>query len=417
MRKTALIVDDSPLARHVLSQLLTSHGITAATAPSAEEALDYLKYHRPDVVFMDHLMPGMDGFEALEVIKANPVTATIPVMMYTSQEGELYVGQARALGAFGVLPKDLKPTEVTKVLRALKLIPHEAAAVATSAPSKPGADTGESQNVKVLLEELFYQQRSALREEIRDGYQRAVASVQMQAVDDVAQDSKAGRSPRGTLLAAVLGLLAVVFGLAYFGTSRELTVERERSADLQALAAESSRIAEVTSAPVPAVAAATATPATAVAAVEWAFNLSGQYPFGESPLNDEQAQRLDRLLRFLDQLGFSGVVALDVHVGQFCVELDDGGDWRLVRDSISMNDCEPMALAAAEADARSRRQSRAFANTVVMAAQNGGTRVELSFHGAAEPAVPYPSESSFVTAGEWNAVAAVNQRIETHFLN
>jgi len=41
-------------------------------------------------------MPGMDGFEAVSAIKNNPHTATIPIMMYTSQEGELYVGQARA---------------------------------------------------------------------------------------------------------------------------------------------------------------------------------------------------------------------------------------------------------------------------------------------------------------------------------
>ena len=65
--------------------------------------------HRPDVIFMDHMMPGMDGFQAVQAIKNNPRTATIPIMMYTSQEGELYVGQARALGAVGVLPKQVKP--------------------------------------------------------------------------------------------------------------------------------------------------------------------------------------------------------------------------------------------------------------------------------------------------------------------
>ena len=57
---------------------------------------------------MDHLMPGMDGFQAIQAIKGNPDTATIPVVMYTSQEGELYVSQARALGAVGVLPKTVK---------------------------------------------------------------------------------------------------------------------------------------------------------------------------------------------------------------------------------------------------------------------------------------------------------------------
>src|SRR5690606_17138737 len=92
-------------------------------AESAEQAIEYLGGQRPDVIFMDHLMPGMDGFQAVQVIKNNPRTATIPIMMYTSQEGELYVGQARALGAIGVLPKQIQPTDVSKVLYQLKLIP------------------------------------------------------------------------------------------------------------------------------------------------------------------------------------------------------------------------------------------------------------------------------------------------------
>ena len=65
-------------------------------------------------------MPGMDGFEAVSAIKNNPATATIPIMMYTSQEGEVYVGQARALGAVGVLPKQVEPVEVSKVLQSLR---------------------------------------------------------------------------------------------------------------------------------------------------------------------------------------------------------------------------------------------------------------------------------------------------------
>ena len=67
-------------------------------------------------------MPGMDGFQAVQSIKNNPRTATIPIMMYTSQEGELYLGQARALGAVGVLPKQVKPAEVSTVLYQLHLI-------------------------------------------------------------------------------------------------------------------------------------------------------------------------------------------------------------------------------------------------------------------------------------------------------
>src|SRR6185436_11380447 len=76
----------------------------------------------PDVIFMDHMMPGMDGFQAVQSIKNNPRTAAIPILMYTSQEGDLYLGQARALGAEGVLPKQIKQADVTKMLFQLQLV-------------------------------------------------------------------------------------------------------------------------------------------------------------------------------------------------------------------------------------------------------------------------------------------------------
>jgi CheY-like chemotaxis protein len=106
--KRALVVDDSKSARIFLTALLEQHALEVDAAETAEQAIDYLTRHRPDVIFMDHLMPGMDGFQAVQAIKSNPRTATIPILMYTSQEGELYLGQARALGAMGVLPKQVR---------------------------------------------------------------------------------------------------------------------------------------------------------------------------------------------------------------------------------------------------------------------------------------------------------------------
>ena len=105
MRKTALVVDDSKTARNVLKKILETHDLDVDTAESAEDAIEYLSESRPDIIFMDHEMPGMDGLEAVSAIKDNPATATIPIMMYTAQQGELYVGQALALGALGVLRK------------------------------------------------------------------------------------------------------------------------------------------------------------------------------------------------------------------------------------------------------------------------------------------------------------------------
>src|ERR1044072_3117634 len=120
--KRALIVDDSKSARVFLARRREKYEIDVDNAENAEAAIEYLGHHRPDVIFMDHMMPGMDGFHAVQAIKNNPRTATIPIMMYTSQEGELYLGQARALGAVGVLPKQIKPADVSKVLYQLPLL-------------------------------------------------------------------------------------------------------------------------------------------------------------------------------------------------------------------------------------------------------------------------------------------------------
>jgi len=120
--KHALIVDDSRSARLVLQRMLEKYDVRAHTVASAEDALDYLLRHRPDVIFMDHLMPGMDGFEAIKRIKKNLETATIPIIMFTSQSGELYLSQARALGAVDILPKATASTELHEALRRLGLL-------------------------------------------------------------------------------------------------------------------------------------------------------------------------------------------------------------------------------------------------------------------------------------------------------
>src|ERR1700727_3608037 len=120
--RLALVVDDSRTARAFLTRILERYELAVDGVEQAEHAIESLTRQRPDVIFMDHLMPGMDGFQAVQTIKNNPRTATIPIMMYTSQEGELYLGQARALGAIGVLPKQIKPTDVSKVLYQLHLV-------------------------------------------------------------------------------------------------------------------------------------------------------------------------------------------------------------------------------------------------------------------------------------------------------
>jgi CheY-like chemotaxis protein len=107
LKKMALIVDDSRLACKVLANMLDSLNVANEAVHSAEDALDYLKNSKPDLIFLDHTMPGMSGFQAVKIIKGNPETAKIPVLMYTTKQGDTYVSQAKALGAVDVLPKGM----------------------------------------------------------------------------------------------------------------------------------------------------------------------------------------------------------------------------------------------------------------------------------------------------------------------
>src|SRR5690606_37133925 len=259
------------------------------------------------VVFLDHNMPGMDGFEALEAIKANPATATIPVMMYTSQEGELYVGQARALGALGVLPKSLHPVEVTKVLRSLHLIPGEEL---RANGSRPASDT---QRLRELIEELFYEQAAVLREEIRSEFRRAAAQQARAAAVPAATPApplpaaktEAGR--RWQLAAAIATAAAVALGALHLQSTSRLA-EADRRAER--LAADAAALASAV-ALAPAAAAAAEPPET-LALLEWAANRGNDFAFGAVPLDDARAAELVELLGHLERAGFAGTVAIDV---------------------------------------------------------------------------------------------------------
>lgn len=118
--KNALLVDDSKVARFALSKLLESREMEVNMAGSAEEALDFLSTHeRPDVIFMDHLMPGMNGVEATKAIKGNPETAGIPIIMCTSKKSQSFVEEARNFGVYNILTKPPHTEGLSLVLEQL----------------------------------------------------------------------------------------------------------------------------------------------------------------------------------------------------------------------------------------------------------------------------------------------------------
>lgn len=114
--KHALVVDDSRSARKVLERMLQRANIQTDAVETAEEALDYLQHHTPDVIFMDHMMPGMNGLEATRIIRNTPATAHIPTIMYTSKDDVDYMQQARLHGANAVLPKPATTSSLDKIM-------------------------------------------------------------------------------------------------------------------------------------------------------------------------------------------------------------------------------------------------------------------------------------------------------------
>lgn len=85
MAKKVLIVDDSPTERHVLEQIMQEAGYEIITAASGEEGVTKAKQELPDLVLMDVVMPGMNGYQATREISKSKETAGIPVIICTSR--------------------------------------------------------------------------------------------------------------------------------------------------------------------------------------------------------------------------------------------------------------------------------------------------------------------------------------------
>ncbi len=122
--KHVLVVDDSKSARFMLRKMLGKINLTADLAESGEEALDYLKDNQPDAIFMDHMMPGLNGLETVQKIKTNPETAVIPVVMYTSQDGDEYEKNVISHGVVDILPKPASADSLNAVVRKLNELPE-----------------------------------------------------------------------------------------------------------------------------------------------------------------------------------------------------------------------------------------------------------------------------------------------------
>ncbi len=431
--KRALIVDDSRSARVALQRMLEEHALDVETAESAEQALEYLSNHSPDVIFMDHMMPGMDGFEAVKAIKDNPLTATIPIMMYTSKQGEVYVGQARALGAVGVLPKQIEAVDVIRVLESLHLIPTETAATSQDDTHLETGDTSHQQTslndtdqgLHEMIQELFRQQRAILRRDFLDSYEEIAARAAIETKNpalpeppDYAVDPLRPEAARSSFLTTamitVLAVMTLAFAKLYWDMKDRWQSQSERLAEViqqQSLVSDNATQAQLLFAQ--SRESSSSTSPQVLEAVQWAFNNSGEYAWDETPLDDTRRKTIEELVDKLQALGFSGQINISTHVGDFCMTQDTDGTEILAPPDLPASECRRLGFSPGEAIQLGSRQSDSFANFISNFSErtNAAITIRTSTTGNISPLVLYPPLTNTMTADEWNRIAAKNNRI------
>ena len=116
---TVLVVDDEVNTRDAYAEYLRLHHFDVLTAGDGQEAVDIAIQARPDAILMDAAMPGMEGWTAIQLLKADPRTHHIPVLVLTGHTEPTDYKRARQCGADGFLAKPCVPEELVRRLKAL----------------------------------------------------------------------------------------------------------------------------------------------------------------------------------------------------------------------------------------------------------------------------------------------------------
>jgi CheY-like chemotaxis protein len=429
--KRALVVDDSKSARTFLSALLEAHALEVDAAETAEQAIDYLTRHRPDVIFMDHMMPGMDGFQAVQAIKSNPRTATIPILMYTSQEGELYVGQARALGAMGVLPKQVAPADVSKVLQQLHLT-DAPAEEEFEIPVAAGLATGTFAEVpnavnqvapaaapvpphpEVLLRDQVAELRRFMVTSLDEQSERILEDVRALLRDASPPDDPPAPviEPRKSITPWVLALgacaAALVLAVLLWQVSKQRALLDAHLAQLTKAVASAATVGSAGVDANPGIAATDVIPAVSNVPV----------PFGETPLGGVRITELRSLVQAIAQQGLKGTIEVRRHSGRFCLSGSGRDGYSLAESAVPYIQCELVADATDTVLGTGPPESIEFAAALAEIRRQYGNaiRVEVTIGTDTELQQAYPeiggNPPRVPTAGEWNAAAEANNRVE-----
>jgi len=372
----------------------------------------------------------MDGFQAVQAIKNNPRTATIPIMMYTSQEGEVYLGQARALGALGVLPKQIKPADVSKVLYQLHLVPDRRSpdqssftVVNTRAegqPLEPGAAPLSKPLTETALREHFAELRRALVAGVDTQTERITAEVRALLLESLPPPEPPGplaaRPPWAWIVACAALLIALVSTALWWRSVKlleQLTVE---VGQLRGQQTEQTATPAPSQEPAPLVAGAPpSSPAAPRTATPTDFKpLIMTVPYGADALSGARLETVRQLLYRLARQKVTGVADIRTYAGRFCLVGNSADGYSPAPDEALFSKCDTVGNPSDESLSPAQRTPLALANLAadIRASTHGALDVQLSAGDPANLATPYPPLASDLTAGDWNRAASANNRVE-----
>jgi CheY-like chemotaxis protein len=115
----ALVVDDSAVIRELIAVNLELEGFEVATAGDGESALRLARELYPDVITLDVMMPRLTGFEAVELLRKDPGTASIPIVMVTGRAQAADLARGEEVGVDAYLTKPFEPAELIEVVTRL----------------------------------------------------------------------------------------------------------------------------------------------------------------------------------------------------------------------------------------------------------------------------------------------------------
>lgn len=125
MSQSVLVVDDEPTARSMLRLILVRAGFEVLEAKDGYEALEQVKRDIPDLMLLDIMMPGMDGFTVCETLREQERTADLPIIMLSARADPESINTGLRVGATKYLTKPVTPDELTRHVREVLSIEGE----------------------------------------------------------------------------------------------------------------------------------------------------------------------------------------------------------------------------------------------------------------------------------------------------